>query len=103
MRVAAARIQLDFYNNPSVSRKHEVLAALCQDLRKTFQVSALEVAEFEDPEKCVIGFALVIPDSWNTPGVQTKLETICRHIDETSEARVVSEEREILYLAPDLK
>ncbi len=101
MRVAAARITLDFYNNSSIPKKHAMLEKLCADVRKQFQVSAGEIADFEDPEKCVIGFAQVIPDSWNTLGVRALIEKLCRYIDENSEARVMTEETEILYLERD--
>ena len=96
MRIAAARITLDYYNNSSLSKKRELLDGICADLKRKFPVSVAEVAEVEDPEKCVLGFCVVIPDHWKTVSIQNFLETICKHIDETSAARVVDEDTEIL-------
>ena len=61
MLIGVGRIVLDFYNNDSITQKRRQLSELCESLRKTYNVSALEVADFEDFERCVIGFAAVIP------------------------------------------
>lgn len=96
MLVGAARIVLDFYNNDNVALKRRNLEDLCQDLRRKFNVSAIEVAEFDDPEKCVIGFAIVIPESWKTHSAKSFMEKICKTIDETSFARVTVEDWDLL-------
>ena len=92
MRIGAGRIVLDFYNNDDVNLKRRQLAKLCEDLRRKFNLSALEVDDFEDPERCVIGFAAVIPANWKTSSAQSFLETICKTIDTTSFARVMAED-----------
>ena len=56
----------------------------------------LEVAEFDDPEKCVIGFAAVIPENWKTRSAQSLVDKICKTIDETSFARVMVEDCDLL-------
>jgi uncharacterized protein YlxP (DUF503 family) len=94
--VGVARIILEFYNNDSVAKKQRGLEELCKDLRKKFNVSALEVADFDDPERCVIGFAAVIPENWKTKSAQGFVEKVCRHIDETSFARVTVEDWDLL-------
>jgi uncharacterized protein YlxP (DUF503 family) len=101
MNVGAGRIVLDFYNNDDAALKRRKLAELCDDLRKRFNVSALEVADFDDPERCVIGFAAVIPEHWKAANAEDFVERICRSIDETSFARVMVEEREMFYLGGD--
>lgn len=96
MLVGAGRIVLDFYNNDKVSIKRKQLEELCKDLRKKFNVSALEVADFDDPERCVIGFAAVIPEGWKTSSARSFIEKICRTIDETAFARVTVEDWDLL-------
>jgi uncharacterized protein YlxP (DUF503 family) len=100
MLVGAARITLDFYNNDKVSVKQRELEKLCKELRRKFNVSALEIAEFDDPEKCVIGFAAVIPENWNTSSAKSFMDKVCKTIDETSVARVVDEDWDLLAHEP---
>lgn len=96
MLVAVGRIILDFYNNDDATLKRRKLEELCADLRKKFNVSALEVADFDDPERCVIGFAAVIPENWKTQSAQHFLEKICETIDQTAFARVTVEDTDLL-------
>ena len=97
MRIGVGRIVLDFYNNDKAAVKRRKLADLCKDLRKKYNISALEVAEFDDPEKCVIGFAAVIPEDWKTKSAKGLIEQICKTIDETSFARVMTEDCDLLF------
>ena len=99
MLIAAGRIVLDFYNNDKASKKKRMLEELCKDLRKKFNISALEIADFDDPERCVIGFSAVIPEDWKTKSAQSLIDKICKTIDETSPARVTVENCEILELS----
>lgn len=101
MLIGVGRIVLDFYNNDSVSVKRRNLEDLCHDLRKKFNISALEVADFDDPERCVIGFAAVIPENWKTSSAQHLVEKICQTIDETSFARVMVEDWDLLCHGED--
>jgi uncharacterized protein YlxP (DUF503 family) len=96
MLVGAGRIVLDFYNNDKVAVKTRQLEELCADLRKKFNVSAMEVADFDDPERCVIGFAAVIPETWKTKSAESLMEKICETIDQTAFARVTVEDWELL-------
>jgi uncharacterized protein YlxP (DUF503 family) len=96
MLVGAARIVLDFYGNQDANKKRRQLEELCNDLRKKFNVSALEVADFDDPEKCVIGFAAVIPENWKTKSADSLMERICNEIDQTAFARVTVEDWDLL-------
>lgn len=96
MLVGAARIVLDFYGNDDAAKKRRQLEELCQELRKKFNVSALEVADFDDPERCVIGFAAVIPENWKTSSARSLMEKICNTIDEKAFARVTVEDWDLL-------
>jgi uncharacterized protein YlxP (DUF503 family) len=95
MRIAATRITMDFFNNTDIAKKRRQLAELCEDVRKQFNVSALEIDALEDPEKCVIGFAAVIPNHWREASITTFSKKICEYIDTHSFARVTSEESDI--------
>lgn len=96
MWIGVGRIVMDFYNNDNVSLKRKNIEELCQDLRKKFNLSILEVADFDDPERCVIGFAAAIPENWKTQSAQSFVQKICETIDQTSFARVTVEDWDIL-------
>ncbi len=100
MIIAVGRIVLDFYNNDDATLKGRKLEELCADLRKKFNISSLEISDFDDPERCVIGFAAVIPDHWPEQGkgnsARGLIERICREIDSTSFARVMVEDCDLL-------
>ena len=101
MLIGVGRIVLDFYNNDNVASKSRQLEELCTDLRRKFNISALEVAAFDDPEKCVIGFAAVMPENWKTPSAQSLVDKICQTIDETAFARVTVEDCDLLSHGTD--
>ncbi|MCM2278206.1 MAG: DUF503 domain-containing protein [Oligoflexia bacterium] len=96
MLIGAGRIVLDFYNNDDVPLKRRQLEELCAGLRKKFNISALEVADFDDPERCVIGFAVVIPENWKTASARSLIEKICETIDQSAFARVMVEDWDLL-------
>ncbi len=96
MLIGVGRIVLDFYNNDNLALKHRQLEELCHDLRKKYNLSALEVADFDDPERCVIGFAAVIPETWKTHSAKGFIEKICKTIDDTAFARVTVEDWDLL-------
>lgn len=96
MMIGSGRIVLDFYNNTEAPKKRKLLEELCISLRKKYNVSALEVADFDDPERCVIGFAAVIPESWKIPSAESFVEKIAAEIDKTAFARVTVEDLELL-------
>lgn len=92
MRVAVGKIYLDFYNNEKVSEKTRILEDLCKSLRKKFNISILEIDEFDNPEKGVIGFSLVFPESWKSLQMSKTTEKVCKTIDQLAAARVVLED-----------
>jgi len=94
--IGVGRIVLDFYNNTNVAAKHRQLEELCTDVRKKFNISILEIADFDDPERCVIGFAAVMPETWTKTAAQSFVQKICETIDSTAFARVTVEDWELL-------
>ena len=96
MWIGVGRIILDFYNNDDAKKKHHEIENLCKDMRKKFNISMLEISDFDDPEKCAIGFAAVLPDHWKKPAVQTFLDKIRETIDSEAFARVTVEDCDIL-------
>lgn len=96
MLIGVGRIVLDFYNNDKIAIKRRHLEELCNDIKKKFNISILEVADFDELEKCVIGFAVVIPESWKTKSAQEFVQKICETIDETAFARVILEDWDLL-------
>lgn len=96
MLIGVGRIVLDFFGNQNVATKRHNLDVLCADLRKQFNISCLEVADFDDSEKCVIGFAAVCPETWSAKNAEKLCEKICATIDETAFARVTVEDWDVL-------
>jgi uncharacterized protein YlxP (DUF503 family) len=96
MLVGAGRIVLDFYNNDNKTVKSRQIEEVCAGLRKKFNISAIEVAGFDDPEKGVIGFAVAIPENWKNPSARSFIEKICETIDQTAPARVMVEDWDLL-------
>ena len=94
--IGTGRIVLEFFNNTEAPKKSRMLAELCADLRKKYNVSALEIADFDDPERCVLGFAAVIPENWKMPSAHSLVEKIAGEIDATAFARVTVEDLELL-------
>jgi len=95
MRIAAARLVLDFHGNLDLAEKRRQLSVLCEGIRRKFNLSACEIDAFDETERCVIGIAAVIPDTWREAAINTFLSKILEELDTTAFARVVSEQREI--------
>ncbi len=91
--VAAAKLVLDFYGNDEVTEKRAQLKLLIKNVRKEFNVSISEVEDFDDPERCVLGLSLCAAER---DEARAKLTQVAKHIDETSFARVVTEEIDVL-------
>lgn len=96
MLIGTGKIILDFYNNDNIALKHKQLQALCDEVRRKFNLSILEVADFDDPERCVLGFAAVIPENWETKSAYQFIEKICKTIDSMAFARVMVEDWDFL-------
>ncbi|MGE0616132.1 MAG: DUF503 family protein [Bacteriovoracia bacterium] len=95
MWVGVGRIVLDFYNNDNVALKRRKLEELCKDLRREFNLSAMEVDELDDPEKCVFGFAAVMPAGWKEQSARSFVQKICEKIDQTAFGRVMVDDWDV--------
>lgn len=95
MIVGAGKVILDFYNNDDISEKRRMLESLQKDIRKKFNVSICEVADFDDPERCVLGLALA---AGTEKGGRAAVEAILEYLNAHSPARVVVEDVEVSAL-----
>lgn len=89
MFVAAGKVILDFYGNQNIREKRNNMAELLKELHKGFNVSATEIADFDDTERCVIGLAL---SAGTEHGARSAMKKVLEHIDTTAFARVVVED-----------
>jgi len=89
MFVAAGKIILDFYNNQSLAIKRREMKELLADLHKKFNVSAAEIADFDDLERCVIGLSLT---AGTEKTARAAMKKVLEHIDTTAFARVMVED-----------
>ncbi len=94
MIVASARVILDFYGNQNLKKKRDELEALFKETKRKFNISILEVEDFDDYERCVFGVALVACDE---KGARSGLRKLLEHIDASSFARVVMEDSEFFH------
>jgi uncharacterized protein YlxP (DUF503 family) len=92
MWIAASRLVLDDYGNEELKRKRRELKALIETVRKEFNVSLLEVAEFSDTERGVLGLTLV---AGTERGAREAVAKVLARIDALAFARVVSEETDV--------
>lgn len=93
MFIGAAQVILDFYGNVEIKTKRQNIAALLEDLHKKFNVSATEVADFDDTERCVLGVSLV---AGTAAGAQAAIKKTLEYIDSNSFARVAMEDSDVL-------
>ena len=92
MFIAAAKLILDYYGNTSLPSKRAEIRALLKDIQKTFNVSAVEVEDHDDFERCVLGLTLVASTE---AGAKSALKRMLEHIDANSFARVVMEDSHV--------
>jgi uncharacterized protein YlxP (DUF503 family) len=92
MKILAGRITLDFYGNDKVSKKRALLNELAQLVRRKWGLELLEVDQLDNPEICVVGFAIV----QRSQSAARKLATqVLEYLETHSGARVVTDEIEI--------
>ncbi len=92
MWVAAGKVLLDYWGNTSIKDKREKLSALIDDVRKQFNVSALEVSDFDDLERCMIGLALT---AGTEQGARLAMKKLLEYIDSNAFTRVVMEDTDV--------
>ena len=92
MWIAAGKVILDFYGNQNIKQKREQMGGLLGEIHKQFNVSAAEVADFDDLERCVIGLAL---SAGTEQGARSAMKKVMNHIDTNGFARVWVEDTDI--------
>ena len=92
MWIAGGKIILDFFNNESIDKKRAMLAQLSKETHRQFNASILEVDDFEELERCVLGLALAASNEKNA---RTSLKKVLDYIDSHAEARVVTEDTDV--------
>ena len=92
MWIAAGKVILDFYGNQNIKQKREQMGSLLNDIHKQFNVSATEVSDYDDLERCVIGLAL---SAGTEHGARSAMKKILEHIDCNAFARVAVEDTDI--------
>lgn len=94
MFVAAMKMVLDFYGNDEVSVKRREIHAFALLFHRKFEdVSLVEVADFDDPERIVLGLSFVCAQQKRG---EDRLLAIRDWIDAHSFARVTMEDRQVL-------
>jgi uncharacterized protein YlxP (DUF503 family) len=96
MWIAAGRIVIDCSGTGSATVKRRRIEELTQLLKKKFNLSVLEVADIDDLDRAVLGFAAVIPETWKERSARDFLDTIARMIDDNAFGRVMIEDCELL-------
>src|ERR1035437_8620828 len=95
MWIGSGRIVLEYFNNEKLALKKRQNEILFKELKKQFSISIHEVAEFDDPERCVIGFSAVMSEDWSRAKARDLLRAICDFIDGHAAARVIDENIEL--------
>ncbi len=96
MWIAAGRIVIDCTGIGNITAKRRRIEELTSLLRKKFNISALEVADIDDLDRAVFGFAAVIPETWKERSTRDFLDTIARTIDDNAFGRVMIEDCDLL-------
>ena len=92
MWIAAGKVILDYFNNESEKKKRNLVDKLVKDVRRQFNASILEVADFDELEKCVLGVGLVAATEKTA---RSSMKKVLDYIDSHSEARVVTEDTDV--------
>jgi len=97
MWVGSGHIILDFYGNDLERVKHRELENLAKSLRRKFNISMLEVDDYDDPERCVLGFSLVMPSNWSEERAQEFVQKVCTTLDQEAFTRVTLEDFDVYW------
>ena len=90
--VAASKIILDYYGNQALASKRREIEGLLSDIRRHHNVSAVEVADFDDLERCVIGLSL---SAGTEKTAREAMKKVLEYIDSHAFARVVLEDTDV--------
>jgi len=95
MFIAASKLVLDYYGNQNLKKKREEMTALFLDLKRRFNVSVLEVEDFDDYERCVFGISLVASDE---RAARAAAEKCIAYIDGIAFARVMMDDTDVFKI-----
>ena len=76
----------------SLKEKRMIVKSILAKLQNRFHVSAAEIDEQDTHQIIVIGVAAIVP---NNAQADSLMESISRFIEETCEAEIIDEEREL--------
>jgi uncharacterized protein YlxP (DUF503 family) len=93
MAVGILRVSLRLFGVHTLKEKRAILEGLLVRLRREFNVSAAELAELDNPEKAVLGFAHLSNDGAYCDGV---LQKVLERLLGSREFYVESHELEVL-------
>ena len=96
MQIIAGKVTLDFYNNTTLEKKAALIKELTKAITSRHSVAFREIDEFDDLEKCVLGWSGVAPNTWDGLRISKYAENIMKDIDQTSAARVTLEDWEVV-------
>lgn len=92
MKIAVLKIKLYAPWVHSLKEKRMVVKSLLAKIRNKFHVSAAEVEDQDVHQSIIIGIAFIVPHSAQADGM---MEEIVHFIEQSTEAEIVEEEREI--------
>ena len=97
MWAGVARVVIDLYGNDDLRLKKRQLDSLCKEVKRKFNLSALEVADQDEPEKCTIGLTAAMPSTWKENSARSFMSKVLKYIDENAFSRVVSEDVDVFF------
>lgn len=92
LKIAALTLKLYAPWVHSLKEKRMVVKSLLARLRNKFQVSAAEIEDQDVHQSIIIGIAAIVPHNAQADSV---MDEIVRFVEETTEAEILEEGREI--------
>jgi len=92
MKIAILKIKLYAPWVHSLKEKRMVVKSLLAKIRNKFHVSAAEVEDQDVHQSIIIGIASIVP---NSAQADAMMDEIVHFIEQSTEAEIVEEEREI--------
>jgi uncharacterized protein YlxP (DUF503 family) len=96
MQIIAGKVVLDFYNNTTLEKKAVLIRDLTKAISARHFISFREVDDFDELEKCTLGWCAIAPEDWDGLRISKAVEKIFKDIDQTSAARVTLEDWEVV-------
>lgn len=92
MKIAVLKLKLYAPWVHSLKEKRMIVKSLLAKLRNKFQVSAAEIKDQDIHQSIVIGAAAIVPHNAQADSL---MDEIVRFVEESTEAEIVQEEREM--------